>query len=168
MERADDLFGRPFTKVDHDLADTNSRGRGLRTGHSPQGVAYARHKLRIAERFSYKIVGSGIERGHFVFFGIPDSEHDHGYVAVPPHSRGRRQASHPGHIHVEQPRYRGATPECPLAPLRRSWLRPPRNPPHQCCAHEPANLRLVINHDDAARAQATSCRNTGQGDSEGR
>src|SRR5262245_37521503 len=92
---------RSSGEVDGKLAKLHS-GRSLGQGYSPKCCAYSSQKFWRAEWFCDEIVSPGIERCHFVRFGLPDCKHDNCNVRVVSDGLADLDTAHIRHIDVQK------------------------------------------------------------------
>src|SRR5215472_10981250 len=92
---------RARAKIDHNLSYTYLVRRGLRNLNPPECRSDAGEEFWRAEWFGNKIVSSGVQRGNFVFFRIPNRKHNDCHVRVIPNGAACSKSTHSGHVDIK-------------------------------------------------------------------
>ena len=118
---------------------------------APQERAHAREQLAGAERLREVVVGAEIQRGDLVRLLVANGQHDDGHAAP---ARIRRQHSSPSITGMLRSRMTGPVPRAAArssasAPSLATTTAYPRAPAN---VRSPADLRLVVDHQDRGHA----------------
>ena len=141
----------PRCQVDLDIVKLNRlRAAFGRRRHAAQRGADARQQFRRAERLGDVIVGAGVERGHFILLGIAHRQHDDRDLGAGADGAARLQAAHPRHVHVEQNQVEAVRANGIQRLLAGARFVKFIAVPGQRGAQHAADLRLIVDHQNAA------------------